>query len=80
MTRRIFCLGRLAVAALAVVSGVAAAQTWPARPVKLLVATGAGLVTNIIARILADRHHSSRCGIRQTAVFARTDRGQWCFA
>jgi tripartite-type tricarboxylate transporter receptor subunit TctC len=33
----------------------AAAQAWPTRPVKLIVSTGPGLATDIMARLMADR-------------------------
>ena len=55
MTRRIFCLGRLAVAALAVVSGVAAAQTWPARPVNFIVPFAAGGSADATTRALGQK-------------------------
>ena len=32
----------------------AQAQTWPARPIKLVVATGPGSATDIMARLLSD--------------------------
>jgi tripartite-type tricarboxylate transporter receptor subunit TctC len=34
-------------------AGVASAQTWPARPIKLIVPTGAGHAVDIMARVLA---------------------------
>jgi tripartite-type tricarboxylate transporter receptor subunit TctC len=33
----------------------AAAQTWPTRAIKLIVSTGPGLATDIMARLLSDR-------------------------
>jgi len=35
--------------------GQAGAQAWPAKPVKIIVSTGPGLATDIIARLLSDR-------------------------
>jgi tripartite-type tricarboxylate transporter receptor subunit TctC len=45
--------------------GAAEAQTWPARPVKLIVPTGPGAATDVIARLMADA--VSR-GLGQTVV------------
>ena len=36
-------------------SFVAGAQTWPAKPVKVIVSTGPGLATDIMARFMSDR-------------------------
>lgn len=47
VVRALICLGMLALA------GVASAQTWPARPIKLIVPTGAGHAVDIMARVLA---------------------------
>jgi tripartite-type tricarboxylate transporter receptor subunit TctC len=51
--RRIFgviiCLAMIAAA------GQANSQAWPARPIKLIVSTGPGLATDIMARLLSDR-------------------------
>jgi tripartite-type tricarboxylate transporter receptor subunit TctC len=46
---------RLAVVAILISTSVASAQPWPARPIKLIVPTGPGLATDIMARLLADR-------------------------
>jgi len=46
--------GLLAAALLLGTLGVAGAQTWPSRPVKLIVPTGVGTGTDVIARLLAD--------------------------
>src|SRR3954465_15383006 len=51
---------RLAVACLAAaIATVAAAQTYPSRPVKIMVGANAGGGTDIIARMLADKYQSS---------------------
>ena len=44
----------LAAVALAV-SGVAAAQDWPARPVRMIVSPGAGTPPDVILRLVSDR-------------------------
>ena len=44
----------IAVVASIVGAGSAAAQSWPARPIKLIVPTGAGAATDIMARLLAE--------------------------
>jgi tripartite-type tricarboxylate transporter receptor subunit TctC len=36
------------------IAGPAGAQTWPSRPVKLIVPTGAGAATDVMARLVAD--------------------------
>jgi tripartite-type tricarboxylate transporter receptor subunit TctC len=52
-TRR--ALGTAALAALSLTAVGAHAQSWPARPVKLIVPAGAGAAPDVIARLLADR-------------------------
>lgn len=53
-------------AALACLSGAAAhAQSWPSRPIKLIVPTGAGAATDVMARLMAD---SVTRGIGQAVV------------
>ncbi len=52
-TRR--TLGAAALASLALGAVGAHAQSWPARPVKLIVPAGAGAAPDVIARLLADR-------------------------
>src|SRR5689334_52948 len=47
-----------ALASLALASQVARAQTWPARPVRLVVGFAAGGPTDVVARAFAD--HASR--------------------
>jgi tripartite-type tricarboxylate transporter receptor subunit TctC len=36
------------------IAGQASAETWPSRPIKLIVPTGAGAATDVMARLLAD--------------------------
>jgi tripartite-type tricarboxylate transporter receptor subunit TctC len=36
------------------IAGQAGAETWPSRPIKLIVPTGAGAATDVMARLLAD--------------------------
>jgi tripartite-type tricarboxylate transporter receptor subunit TctC len=40
--------------AMVAIAGPASAQTWPSRPVKLIVPTGAGAATDVMARFVAD--------------------------
>ncbi len=49
----------LAVAALLACAGIASAQTWPAKPVKIMVGAGAGGGTDIIARMLAEKYQAA---------------------
>jgi tripartite-type tricarboxylate transporter receptor subunit TctC len=51
--RRAFVAGAFALAA--GVAGGGHAQAWPARPVRLIVPTGAGSAPDVVTRILADR-------------------------
>ena len=48
LSKLLLCFGLLAIAA------DAQAQTWPSRPIKLIVPTGPGAATDIMARLLAD--------------------------
>jgi tripartite-type tricarboxylate transporter receptor subunit TctC len=47
-------LRAVVILALTVLSSTADAQTWPTRPLKLIVPTGPGLATDVMARLLAD--------------------------
>ena len=47
-------IGFLICALLLGVAGEASAQSWPARPIKLIVPTGPGAATDVIARLMAD--------------------------
>ena len=51
VAKRIFC----AIAALALSSAIASAQTWPDRPIKLMIAFGSGGTIDTLGRILADK-------------------------
>jgi len=51
MRRHLLCSGVLLV--LAVNSSISQAQTWPARPVRMIVANGPGSAPDVIARLLA---------------------------
>lgn len=51
---KLFWHGLLAATALFATTIGSNAQTWPSRPVKLLVPTGAGAATDVMARLLAD--------------------------
>lgn len=53
LTRR--ALGAAVLAALSLTAICSHAQSWPARPVKLIVPAGAGAAPDVIARLLADR-------------------------
>jgi tripartite-type tricarboxylate transporter receptor subunit TctC len=46
--RSVICVALLAL------SGAAEAQTWPSRPIKLIVPTGPGSATDVMARLLSD--------------------------
>src|SRR5271165_5942530 len=39
---------------IATVAGAARAETWPSHPIKLIVPTGAGAATDVMARLVAD--------------------------
>lgn len=52
-TARVICSITLATAALVLGAGIAAAQSFPSKPVRILVGFGAGGSTDIVARILA---------------------------
>lgn len=51
------CFGRAALAAtiLSLVSQLACAQAWPSKPIRIVVAAGAGSSPDVFARVLADR-------------------------
>src|SRR5579862_9680723 len=49
---RFLCTSLCCVAIFA--AGQASAETWPSRPIKLIVPTGAGAATDVMARLLAD--------------------------
>lgn len=53
-TRRLLCAA-LAAATLAVVAGSAAAQDYPARPIRLVVPYPAGGTTDVVARVVAEQ-------------------------
>src|SRR6185503_10047582 len=61
--RRISCMRSFlklcAALALALASGVAAAQTWPAKPVRIMVGASPGGGTDIIARMLAEAYQAT---------------------
>jgi tripartite-type tricarboxylate transporter receptor subunit TctC len=63
-TRRLFLLTSLAIAALETLPG-AAAQTYPSRPISVVVPFAAGGPTDTLARIMADR---MRISLGQTVV------------
>ena len=48
------CIPMLLAAALLCTAGTAGAQSWPARPVKVIVAAGTGLAMDITARMMSD--------------------------
>lgn len=52
-TRR--ALGAIAIASVALIATASHAQTWPAKPVRLIVPAGAGAAPDVIARLLAER-------------------------
>jgi len=55
MHRRSFCLRGSAAAMTALLPGLAGAQDWPARPIRMIVPFPAGGGTDVISRQLADR-------------------------
>src|SRR5688572_27464416 len=55
MTRRFVTLACLIVVATVVGAGDAAAQTYPNRPIRLLLGYGAGGAADIVARLIAPR-------------------------
>ena len=58
-------LGAAAFGMFTLLAGTAGAQTWPSKPVKIMVGASAGGGTDVIARMLAERFGDS---LKQTFV------------